>query len=70
MEKPVVVGAGSVVGFREQILSSGPEQNGVHVNREDPLDIAWGINETLRNPKKARNCGENYETLKIYESLI
>ena len=85
MEKPVVVGARGVVGFREQVLSSGPEQNGVHINGEDPLDIAWGIKQTLRNPEKARNWGENgrkrvleyftwrkvaEETLKIYESLI
>jgi glycosyltransferase involved in cell wall biosynthesis len=85
MEKPVVVGARGVVGFREQVLSSGPDQNGVHVNGEDPIDIAWGIKETLRNPEKARNWGENGrkrvleyftwhkvadETLKIYESLL
>ncbi len=85
MEKPVVVGARGVVGFREQVQSSGPDQNGVHVNSEDPADIAWGIKETLRNPEKARNWGENGrkrvleyftwrkvadETLKIYESLI
>jgi glycosyltransferase involved in cell wall biosynthesis len=85
MEKPVVVGARGVVGFKEQVLSSGPDQNGVHVNGEDPSDIAWGIKETLRNPEKARNWGENgrkrvleyftwrkvaAETLKIYESLL
>jgi glycogen(starch) synthase len=85
MGKPVVVGARGVVGFREQVLASGPEQNGVHVNGEDPSDIAWGIKETLRNPDKARNWGENGrkrvleyftwrkvadETLKIYQSLI
>ena len=85
MEKPVVVGARGVVGFREQVINSGPDQNGVHVNGEDPVDIAWGIKEVLRNPEKARNCGENGrkrvlefftwrkvadETLKIYESLL
>ena len=85
MEKPVVVGARGVVGFREQVISSGPEQNGVHVNGEDPSDIAWGIKEVLRNPEKARNWGENgrkrvleyftwrkvaEETAKIYESLF
>jgi glycogen synthase len=84
MEKPLVVGARGVVGFREQVINSGPEQNGVHVNGEDPADIAWGIKEVLRNPEKARNWGENGrkrvlelftwrkvadETLKIYESL-
>jgi glycogen(starch) synthase len=85
MEKPVVVGARGVVGFREQVISSGAEQNGVHVNGEDSADIAWGIKETLRNPERAINWGENGrkrvlefftwrkaadETLKIYESLL
>jgi glycogen(starch) synthase len=85
MEKPVVVGARGVVGFREQVLSSGPDQNGIHVNGEDPSDIAWGIKETLRDPEKARSWGENGrkrvldyftwrkvadETLKIYEALL
>lgn len=85
MEKPLVVGARDVVGFREQVINSGTDQNGVHVNGEDPADIAWGIREVLRNPEKARNWGENGrkrvlefftwrkvadETLKIYESLI
>jgi glycogen(starch) synthase len=85
MEKPVVVGARGVVGFREQVLSSGPNQNGVHINGEDPLDIAWGIKKTLQNSEKARSWGENGrkrvleyftwrkvadETLKIYESLL
>jgi glycogen(starch) synthase len=85
MEKPVVVGARGVVGFREQVVSTGTDQNGIHVNGEDPSDIAWGIKEVLRNPDKARNWGENGrkrvlefftwrkvadETLKIYESLL
>jgi glycosyltransferase involved in cell wall biosynthesis len=85
MEKPVVVGARGVVGFREQVLSSGTDQNGVHINGEDPSDIAWGIKEVLREPEKARNWGENgrkrvldvftwrkvaEETLRIYESVM
>jgi glycogen(starch) synthase len=85
MEKPVVVGAHGVVGFREQVMSSGTDQNGVHINGEEPSDIAWGIKEVLHNPEKARNWGENgrkrvleyftwrkvaEETLKIYESLL
>ena len=84
MEKPVVVGAHGTVGFREQVISSGADQNGVHINGEDPSDIAWGIKEVLRNPDKARNWGENgrkhvlefftwrkvaEETLQIYESV-
>ena len=85
MEKPVVVGARGVVGFKEQVVNGGADQNGVHINGEDPADIAWGIKETLRNPEKAKNWGENgrrrvleyftwrkvaEETLKIYESLL
>ena len=85
MEKPVVVGARGVVGFKEQEVNGGPDQNGVHINGEDPADIAWGIMETLRNPEKAKNWGENggqrvleyftcrkvaEETVKIYESLL
>jgi glycogen(starch) synthase len=59
MAKPVVVGARGVVGFREQVFSSGPGQNGIHVNGEDPTDIAWGINEVLREPQRAKEWGEN-----------
>jgi glycosyltransferase involved in cell wall biosynthesis len=85
MGKPVVVGARGVVGFKEQVLSSGVNQTGVHVNGEDPLDIAWGINQTLENPKKAKTWGANgrkrvleyftwrkvaSETIKIYKSLL
>jgi glycogen(starch) synthase len=85
MEKPVVVGARGVVGFREQVINSGPNQNGVHVNGEDPSDIAWGIKETLSDPKQAKVWGENgrkrvldyftwrkvaEQTLEIYDKLI
>ncbi len=83
MEKPVVVGAKGVVGFREQVVPSGPDQAGVHVNGNDPLDIAWGIVAALRDPEGARSWGENgrrrvlkyftchtvaEQTIKIYES--
>jgi glycosyltransferase involved in cell wall biosynthesis len=85
MEKPVVVGARGTVGFKEQVISGGAEQNGIHINGEDPADIAWGINATLAHPEKAKNWGENgrkrvleyftwhkvaEETSKIYESLL
>jgi glycogen(starch) synthase len=84
MAKPVVVGAHGVVGFREQVISSGPDQNGLHVNGEDPADIAWGIKETLKDPQRAKTWGENgrkrvleyftwrktaEQTLEIYKSL-
>ncbi len=59
MEKPVIVGSRGVVGFREQVIPSGTHQNGIHINGEDPADIAWGIKETLKDPKRAKMWGEN-----------
>ena len=59
LAKPIVVGARGVVGFKEQVVNGGSDQNGIHVNGEDPADIAWGINETLRQPNLARSWGEN-----------
>ncbi len=85
MAKPVVVGAQGVVGFREQVVSSGPDQNGVHVNGGDPADIAWGIKEVLKDPERAKKWGENgrkrvlefftwrkaaEQTLEIYKTLL
>ncbi len=84
MEKPIVVGAHGVVGFREQVVPSGPDQNGIHVNGENPADIAWGIKEVLRDPHRARKWGVNgrkrvlqyftwkkvaQQTLEVYQSL-
>lgn len=59
MAKPVIVGARGVVGFREQVEPSGPSQNGIHVDGENPSDISWGIIETLKDPNRARIWGEN-----------
>lgn len=58
MAKPVVVGAHGVVGFREQVIPSGSDQNGVHVNGSDPADIAWGVEAALTDPSRARRWGE------------
>jgi len=84
MEKPIVVGANGVVGFREQVIPSGQGQTGIHVNGEEPSDIAWGIKATLQDPQKAKSWGENgrkrvlefftwqkvaEQTIKIYESI-
>jgi glycosyltransferase involved in cell wall biosynthesis len=84
MAKPIVVGAQGVVGFREQVFSSGPEQNGVHVNGGNPADIAWGLKQALCDTQRAENWGENgrkrvlqyftwrkaaEQTLRIYETL-
>jgi len=59
MEKPIVVGAKGCVGFREQVIPSGPEQTGLHVDGEKPEDIAWGIKEILKDPVNAKRLGEN-----------
>lgn len=84
MAKPLVVGAHGVVGFREQVVSAGPDQNGLHINGEDSADIAWGIKEALRDPKRAKEWGDNgrkrvlqyftwrkaaEQTIEIYQSL-
>jgi len=85
MEKPVVVGARGLVGFTEQIIPSGPEQNGIHVNGYDATDIAWGIKEVLNDKDLAKQWGKNgrqrvlkdftwdkvaEQTLEIYQSLL
>jgi glycogen(starch) synthase len=85
MAKPVVVGARGVVGFAEQVIPNGPEKCGVHVNGGDPMDIAWGINEVLRDKEEAKAWGLNgrrrvldcftwdeavSDTLKVYEKVI
>jgi len=85
MAKPVVVGAQGVVGFKEQVVSNGPDQNGIHVDGNNPVDIAWGIKEVLKNSGRAKQWGENgrkrvlqyftwrkaaQQTLEIYESLL
>ena len=57
LAKPLVVGASGVVGFREQVVISGEEQNGIHVNGNDPHDIAWGLKELLADPARAREMG-------------
>jgi glycogen(starch) synthase len=84
MAKPLVVGAHGVVGFREQVIASGPDQNGIHVNGGDPADIAWGVKQVLKDPERAKKWGENgrervrryftwkkaaEQTLQIYQSL-
>ncbi len=85
MAKPVVVGAHGVVGFREQVIPSGPDQNGIHVNGENAADIAWGVKEILKDHARAKRWGENgrkrvlkyftwekaaEQTLQIYQNLL
>lgn len=59
MKKPVVVGARGVTGMREQIVASGQEQCGIHVNPYDPNDIAWGVKQLLDRPDTWNMLGEN-----------
>jgi glycosyltransferase involved in cell wall biosynthesis len=59
MEKPVIVGARGISGFREQVIPSGPEQCGIHINGNDPSDIAWGIKEVLKDDNRAKQWGKN-----------
>lgn len=85
MEKPVVVGARGVSGFREQVVSKEPGQTGIHVNGDNPADIAWGIDQVLSNLDSAKTWGLNArkrvidyftwdksarQTLGIYEGLV
>ncbi|NWG11010.1 glycosyltransferase family 4 protein [Candidatus Bathyarchaeota archaeon] len=84
MAKPLIVGAQGVVGFREQVVPFGSDQNGVHVNGGNSADIAWGIKEVLCDSDRAKKWGENgrkrvlqyftwrkaaEQTLQMYEML-
>jgi len=84
MAKPLIVGAQGVVGFREQVVPFGPDQNGVHVNGGNASDIAWGIKEVFSDDNRAEKWGENgrkrvlqyftwrkaaEQTLQMYEML-
>lgn len=84
MEKPVVVGASGISGLREQVIPSGPERTGVHIDGNKSEDIAWGIKEVLRNFEEAKKWGKNgrkrvlkeftweiaaKRTLEIYEKI-
>ncbi|MBC7131122.1 glycosyltransferase family 4 protein, partial [Candidatus Bathyarchaeota archaeon] len=85
MAKPIVVGAKGVVGFREQVVPFGHDQNGIHVDGENPSDIAWGVKEVLCDYERAKKWGENgrervlryftwkkvaEQTLQIYSMLL
>lgn len=85
MGKPIVVGARGVVGFREQVVPLGVEQTGVHVNGNEPMDIAWGLKALLANPQTAKEMGSRgrqrvlrhftweqatKQTIEIYQSVI
>jgi len=58
MAKPTVVGASGTNGFREQIIPSGEDQCGIHVNAFDADDIAWGIKQVLQLDDKGVKMGK------------
>ena len=59
MAKPVVVGAKGTNGMREQIISSGEKQCGIHINPFDPDDISWGIKQVLKSKEQSIQMGQN-----------
>jgi glycosyltransferase involved in cell wall biosynthesis len=58
MGKPVIVGAAGISGLREQVVTSGPDQTGLHVNPQDPNDIAWAATTILSDQEAAKRMGE------------
>jgi glycosyltransferase involved in cell wall biosynthesis len=59
MEKPVVVGATGISGFKEQVIYGGENECGVHVDGKNVESIAAGIKEVLGDPERARRMGLN-----------
>ena len=57
--KPVVVGARGVSGLREQVVPSGPHQCGLHINPDEPSDIAKFVIILLEDEGLRNRCGEN-----------
>ena len=47
-----------ICGSCDQIIPSGHEQTGVHVDGSSKADIAWGLNTLLENMEKAREMGK------------
>jgi glycogen(starch) synthase len=85
MGKPVVVGARGTSGFREQIIATGEEICGYHVNPNDPSDIARYLIKILKNPDLAEKMGKNGrqrvlehftwdlisdKTLRVYQEVV
>ncbi len=85
MEKPVIVGSKAICNSCDQVIPSGHEQTGVHVDGSSKPDIAWGINTLLEDMQKAREMGKRgrmrvkkyfswekaaERTISIYEDVI
>lgn len=80
-----MVGATGVSGMRESVISEGPNQCGFHVNPNEPADIAWGIINSVQDPKRKEFLGQNgrrrvlqefswdviaKKTAQVYEELL
>jgi glycosyltransferase involved in cell wall biosynthesis len=60
MGKAAVVGARGVSGLREIVENPATSRpTGVHVNPQDPGDIAWGINLALEDMDRIKDWGMN-----------
>jgi glycogen(starch) synthase len=85
MEKPVVVGAKGISGFRDFVIPAGHDQTGMHVDGSNSADIAWGINSLLEDMEGAKEMGKRGRrrvkkyfrwdkiadyTISIYEDVI
>ncbi|MFQ6136311.1 MAG: glycosyltransferase family 4 protein [Candidatus Hydrothermarchaeales archaeon] len=86
MSRPLVVGTRGISGFRELVVPPpSSDATGIHVDPNKPSDIAWGINEILKDEARAENFGENgrvrvmgyfawekiaRETIEIYKEAI
>lgn len=85
MGKPVVVGARGTSGMREQVIPSGPDRCGSHVNPYDPRDIAKFVLEMMQDDGFRERLGRNArkrvldsftweraarETLRVYERIL
>jgi len=58
MGKPVIVGSKGICSSCDQIIPSGHEQTGIHVDGVSKADIAWGINTLLEDMEGAREMGK------------
>ena len=63
MKKPIVVGASGVSGFRDQVIPSGKDKTGVHVDGNDACDIAWGVGSLLDDMDEAALMGKRARKL-------
>ncbi len=85
LEKPVIVGATGVSGFREQVIPNEPDQCGFHINPFEPHDIAKFVITLLEDEELRKKCGKNarkrvleeftwskvaQDTVKVYEEVI